>query len=63
MSNEPPRKWQVKTKYGNKPVTVNVTTPTRQSAEEYARFLLRERGSQPIEILETVEKRKKGKKP
>ena len=55
------KKWRVKAKQGSRVVTVNVATPKKESAEEYTEFLLKERSSQPVEILETTEK-KKGKK-
>lgn len=55
-------KWQVKAKQGKRVVTVTVATPKKESAEEYTKFYLNERSSQPVEILETREKIKK-KKP
>ena len=57
------RKWKVKGKQGNRPVVVNVDdVPTKDSAEEYARFFARTRSKQPLVINETVEKTKR-KKP
>lgn len=62
MSNDSPQsiKWQVKWKYGNQPGKTNLTAPTRQRAIDYVIWALRERGNQPIKILEAIEK-KKGK--
>jgi hypothetical protein len=57
-----PKKWRVKGKYGKKSVAVNVTTPIKERAEEYADFFLKERGPLPSQITETEEKTKK-KKP
>ena len=62
MSDQP-RKWKVKGRQGNRPVIVNVATPTKESAEEYAKFLARERSKQPLVINETVENTKGKKKP
>lgn len=53
-----PTKWRVKAKQGNRVVTVSVETREKKSAEEYARFLLKERSNLPVEILETTEKKK-----
>lgn len=58
-----PKKWRVKGKYGKKSVAVNVTTPTKKRAEDYAEFFNSERGGLPSQITETEEKPKKGKKP
>jgi hypothetical protein len=55
-------KWKVKAKQGTRVTTTTVVTPNRAAAEEYTKFLLRQRSSQPVEILETTEKTKK-KKP
>lgn len=52
-------KFQVKAKQGNRVVTVTVVTPDKDSAEEYTKYTLKQRSSQPVEILETTEKKKK----
>lgn len=54
----PSVKWRVKWKYGNTPGTTIVTAPTKDHAKEYVIWELQERGNLPIQILETIEKKK-----
>jgi hypothetical protein len=56
------KKWKVKAKQGSRVVTATVATPEKKSAEEYTKYTLGEISTQPVEILETTEKKKK-KKP
>lgn len=54
------RKWRVRGKQGNRPVTTIVTTDAKEDAEEYAKFRARERNSKvPLDIIETTEKKKR----
>lgn len=55
------KKWKVKAKQGSRVVTVTVATETKESAETYTKYALGESSTQPVQILETIEKTKKKK--